>query len=50
MEVAMAYFRHGYRFAWRDIKTTKNLSQDSLSLGLDLKLGPHEYEAVILTT
>jgi hypothetical protein len=31
-------------------KTTKNLSQDILSPSRDLKLGPSEYEAAVLTT
>jgi hypothetical protein len=31
-------------------KTTRNLSQDSRSLGQDLNLGPSEYEAGVLTT
>jgi hypothetical protein len=31
-------------------KSTKNLSQDSWSLGQDLNLGPPEYEAQVLTT
>jgi hypothetical protein len=31
------------------MKTTKNLSQDSRSLGRDLSPGPREYEAGVLS-
>jgi hypothetical protein len=31
-------------------KTSKTLSRDSLSIGCDLNLGPHEYEEGLLTT
>jgi hypothetical protein len=31
-------------------ETTNNISQNSWSPGQDLNLGPHEYEAGVLTT
>jgi hypothetical protein len=50
-EAVMASFKVLSRhFPGGTAETTKNLSQDSWSLGRDLNLGPTEHEAEELTT